>query len=74
MPKIFCEWPLIWYIYFQLYTKWVDNSTYLVVPNYSFNIKKIIVKNVVENGINQKWGGWKREFSTNVVHVYEIFS
>lgn len=61
-------------IYFQLYTKWINNSTHLVAPNYSFNIKNIIVKNIVEKYINQKWGGWKREFSTNVVHVYEIFS
>jgi hypothetical protein len=61
-------------IYFWLCIKWVDNSTYLVAPNYSFNIKKIIVKDVVENYINQKWGAWKKEFFTNVVHVYEIFS
>jgi len=70
--EYFVNNPLV-YIYFQLYTKWVDSSTYLVTPNYSFNIKKIIVKNVVETDINQKWGGWKKEFSTNVVHVYEIF-
>jgi hypothetical protein len=71
--KYFVNDPLV-DIYFQLYTKWVDNSTYLVAPNYSFNIKKYIVKNVIENDINQKWGGSKREFSINVVHVYEIFS
>jgi len=71
--KYFVNDPLV-DIYFLLYTKWVDNSTYLVAPNYSFNIKKIIVINVVENYINQKQDGWKKEFFTNVVHVYKIFS
>ncbi len=69
MPRIFCEWPVSWYLFLIIHQ--MSRQFNLLG---STNIKKIIVKNVVENYINQKWGGWKKEFFTKVVHVYEIFS
>jgi len=36
-------------IYFQLSTKKINDSTYLVSPNYYFYIKKISIENIIEN-------------------------